>query len=276
MRTQLRPSSPITRRLLSGLALSFVLLLTAACSGNATPSPTVTPSAAQNPAESRSVVASAEVVPAQDARLAFVIPGTIKAIAVKEGDIVQAGQLLAALNAPDLEYAVTQAEAGERAAEFEYEYWIPARLDRPPERRQLAEQELVVARLELETARAALTQAALTAPFDGAIVKIEAVPGELVQPHQVVITIAALDRLLIETTDLSERDVSRLENGMNATVSVEALGAELPARVTAIAPRSNTVGGDVVYRVTLELEDQPSELMWGMSAEVRIDVPEEQ
>jgi HlyD family secretion protein len=31
-----------------------------------------------------------------------------------------------------------------------------------------------------------------------------------------------------------------------------------------------TVGGDVTYKVTIELDEQPAGLRWGMSAEVEI------
>jgi multidrug resistance efflux pump len=164
---------------------------------------------------------------------------------VKEGDKVQAGQTLMVLNMPDLEYAVLQAEDAARAAEFEYQYWIPARFDRPPERRQLAEQELVKVQRSLDSARAELTQATLTAPFDGTIVSLDTAPGELVQPNQVVITLANLGHLKIETTDLSERDLPDVQIGQPAVVFVEALGEEFS-------------GG------------QPANLRWGMSAEVNI------
>jgi hypothetical protein len=42
--------------------------------------------------------------------------------------------------------------------------------------------------------------------------------------------------------------------------------------VTAISPISDTIGGDVVYKVTVQLDEQPIDLLWGMSADVEIDV----
>jgi hypothetical protein len=38
-----------------------------------------------------------------------------------------------------------------------------------------------------------------------------------------------------------------------------------------IAHVSETVGGDVVYKVTVELDEQPEGLRWGMSTEVKIE-----
>jgi HlyD family secretion protein len=91
-----------------------------------------------------------------------------------------------------------------------------------------------------------------------------------VQPGQVVIVLAQLERLKIETTDLSELDVAAVKAGQPATVYVEALDQEFPGTVTAIAPISDTLGSDVVFKVTIELEAQPADLLSGMSADVEI------
>ena len=37
---------------------------------------------------------------------------------------------------------------------------------------------------------------------------------------------------------------------------------------------SSTLGGDVVYTVTIELDTQPQGLLWGMSADVQIETAE--
>lgn len=257
-------------RLVPGLCLALLLALLAGCGPAPTevPAPAVTPTATPHPAGT--VVASAEVVPALKAELAFPISGTVKDVPVKAGDPVAAGQKLVEVSAPELEYAVLQAEEAARAAEFRYQYWIPARLDRPPERRQLAEQEYIAVQRSVDTARALLTQATLNAPFDGVVVDIHVEPGELVQPGQVVITIADLEHLRIETTDLSERDLPKVQIGQPAEVFVEGLDQTILGKVTAISPIADKLGGDVIYKVTVELEDIPPTMRWGMTAEVDI------
>jgi hypothetical protein len=40
--------------------------------------------------------------------------------------------------------------------------------------------------------------------------------------------------------------------------------------VSAISTISNTIGGDVVFKVTVQFEEPPPGLRWGMSAEARI------
>jgi len=216
------------------------------------------------------VTASAVVNPARESSPGFVIAGPIKEILVKEGEVVTAGQNLVILDNPDLEYGYLQAEAALRAAEFNYQYWIPPRFNRPPERRQLAKAELVIAQKKHETAKAMLAQTVLTAPFEGTIVSIYVQKGELAQPGQPILTIADLNSLQIETTDLSERDIPFVKIGQAALVHIEALNADFNGTVTAIHPKAEVVGGDVVFRVIITLDELPSGLLWGMNAEVEI------
>lgn len=134
-----------------------------------------------------------------------------------------------------------------------------------------AEAQVAQAEAALQAARASLAQATLVAPVDGTITALEMGPGEAVVPGQMVLALADLTHLRAETTDLSERDVARVEPGQPVSVYVEALGEEIDGQVTSIAPQATTVGGDVVYTVYVELDGQPTSLRWGMSVEVEID-----
>lgn len=256
------------RRLIPVVSL---VLIISSCAPAATTTPVPTTVLDSGNSKVGNVQASAEVVPAQEVNLSFVIPGPVKEVAVEEGNTVEAGQILITLSSPDLEYGVLQAEATVRAKEFDYEYWkLPRRENRTIERRQLAEQELETARKSLETAQAELTQATLVAPFGGTVTSVSVKPGEFVQPGQVVVVLAKLDSLQVETTDLSELDVATVRIGQSATVYIEALDEEFSGVVAAISPISNTIGGDVVFKVTIQLNEQPKELLWGMSADVEI------
>jgi HlyD family secretion protein len=137
---------------------------------------------------------------------------------------------------------------------------------------QLAAAQASVAQAEaaLATARASLNQATLTAPFSGTIADVQVTTGQVVMPGQVVVTLADMGHLRVETTDLSERDVARVQVGQEATVFVEALGLDVLGRVSHISPLASTVGGDVVYTVVVDLDEQPEGLRLGMSVEVEI------
>jgi HlyD family secretion protein len=137
---------------------------------------------------------------------------------------------------------------------------------------EIAAAEAAVAQAEaaLQATRAALDQATLRAPCAGTVAALEVGPGEAVSPGQLVLTLADLDHLRVETTDLSERDVAQVAVGQPATVFVEPLDVEMVGRVAHIAPQATTAGGDVVYTVVVALDDQPPGLRWGMSAVVEI------
>jgi HlyD family secretion protein len=142
-----------------------------------------------------------------------------------------------------------------------------------PTAEQIAAATAQVAQAEaaVQVARVALEQSELRAPFAGTISALPVSPGETVVPGQVVLALANLSDLHAETNDLSERDVDHVALGQKAIVWVEALGQEIEGRVVSIAPQATTIGGDVVYTVKIELDEQPPGLRWGMSVDVEID-----
>ena len=136
----------------------------------------------------------------------------------------------------------------------------------------LAQAEADRAQALLDSANATLAaQSNLVAPFDGIVVSVEISPAETVVPGRVVITMGDFSKLQVETKDLSERDVPRVQIGQTASVFIEALNKEFSGKVIDISRISSTVGGDVVFKVTIALDQQPQGLLWGMSADVNIE-----
>jgi multidrug efflux pump subunit AcrA (membrane-fusion protein) len=244
-----------------------------ACSNEITsaPSPAVpaTVSAPTGLTLTGGVVASAKAVPAQDVQMSFVISAPVQEVPVWEGKMVSAGQTLMKLYSPELEFSVYAAEFALTSADIEYQYWIP-RKDRPPERRDQAKAIFERTKARLETANAAFAQASLIAPFDGTVVDIKVQPGEFAQAGQVVIVLGDVAHMQIRTTDLSERDVVDVKVGQSVNVHIEALDIIVTGKVAQISLIAESVGGDVVYPVTIDLDEQPEGLLWGMTAEVEI------
>jgi HlyD family secretion protein len=139
-----------------------------------------------------------------------------------------------------------------------------------PEQLAIAQAAVTQAEAGLEVARTTLNQATLTAPFAGAVADLQVSPGQVVMPGQVVLTLADLSHLQVETTDLSERDVTEVQVGQEAMVYMEALNVDVSGRVARVSPLASTLGGDVVYTVVIALEEQPEGLRLGMSVEVEI------
>ncbi len=268
-------------------SISMVLTIMLAACGSPTPAATslATPVPVEvvNLPSDDLVISSAVVVPVQVTRLSFTISGPVKEITVKKGDKVQIGQPLVVLDTPELEFAVMAADAAYRSASINAELQDADRVrvvnensgrvtfvNLPYELKQKAESKAAQILAVLDSAKANLASGTLTAPFNGTVASVDIIPGGLVQSGQVVLTLASLNDLQIETTDLSERDISRVTIGQSVNVSIEALDVTVPGKVILISPVSKTVGGDVVFPVTIKLDEQPKGLLWGMSAEVEI------
>lgn len=136
-----------------------------------------------------------------------------------------------------------------------------------------AEAGLAAARAGRDAVQAALDRMILPASMEGTLTSIGPNPGEMVAPRASVATLADLSGWLVETTDLSELDVPYIAVGDPVEVRFDAIPDRVVAGVvTKIAEMSELAIGEVVYRVTVRLEDAPDELRWGMTAFVDIDV----
>jgi RND family efflux transporter MFP subunit len=221
-------------------------------------------------AQSGTVIASANVAPAQITHLSFTISGRVKEVLASKGDKVTAGQTLVTLDSKELEAAVQLATANRDAALAQWTYNLQPRKYQLPEDRVFARARLDQAEAQIKITQLQQAEANLLSPIDATVMSVDVKPGESVDVAQVVVTIATLDQLQVETKDLSERDVTRVKVGQTATIRVDALNEEFTGKVVAISPISNTIGGDVVYKVTVALDEQPQGLLWGMSSEVTI------
>jgi multidrug resistance efflux pump len=251
--------------------LTFILsllLLLVGCN----PSPGIAPTAISQTEISRQVfitedvpVTKSEFVPKEVAQLAFGVYGRVHSMNVEIGDVVQRGDILIQLEKTLLNADLSRAENALEAAKAELKLL-------ESQRARLEAQNIAIARIgmaeaDLISTRYMLTQSALKAPFDGTIVDVQVMPGETVSPGRVVITLADMRTMRVETLNLNERDLSRIYVGQSANVYVEALDIQLDGVVDRIAPQATMVGEDRVYKVVIKLTSQPQGLRWGMSAE---------
>lgn len=264
-------------------SILIAILLTACTSAaSTTPIPTVVldggnTSTNNQSNDGNSISASAVVVPVTDTQLSFPATGRVANVNVKVGDVVKQGQVLVELDTSILEAKVKEAEANLAYAQIQLKYLIRVagcRIGCAPteERLEVAENDIAHAQALVDSAKAVLaSQSALTAPFDGTIVSVDISPAETVVPGQVVIVLGDLSSYQVETTDLSERDVTRVQVGNSAKVFIEALNEEFSGKVVDVDRIGSTLGGDVVFKVTIAFDQQPDNLLWGMSADVRFE-----
>ena len=171
----------------------------------------------------------------------------------------------------DNDYATAESNLAAASAAYQEAQWYLATLkgESVPENatgKQLAA--LQQAKDSLKAAQNRLSNSRLVAPFPGTIVATHVVPGEYVLPGQPLVELSDIAHLEVETTDLSERDVSRVKEGQTVMVVIDALSQEISGRVIRISPLADTLGGDVVYKTIIALDNPPAELRAGMSVDV--------
>ncbi|WP_256930278.1 efflux RND transporter periplasmic adaptor subunit, partial [Vibrio cholerae] len=189
------------RSLLSAVIASALLL--AGCSEApqvSTPAPIIKPALTEIVASQRAsdLTFNGVVRAAQRADLAFRISGRLTDIAVKEGDQVKKGQLLASLDSRDAKTALEAAQLELKNTEQEYsrakaifektQAISKAELDKVTNRYDLAKNRVEEAKRKLE-----YTQ--ITAPFDGIISEKLVENFAQVQANQVIMTLQDLNDL---------------------------------------------------------------------------------
>jgi HlyD family secretion protein len=135
----------------------------------------------------------------------------------------------------------------------------------------VSEAQVQQARTVLERAALALSRAQLVAPFDGMVSAVYVSPGEWVGPGEPVVELLDTRQWWVETRNVGELKIGRVEVGQDALVRVMALrGEELRGKVIAISPIAVVQQGDTTYTVTIELEPTDLFLRSGMNVEVEI------
>jgi multidrug efflux pump subunit AcrA (membrane-fusion protein) len=125
---------------------------------------------------SRTVSADGTVAAVDTQDLSFTSAGTVTAVNVEAGDTVEAGQVLATLDAPELRAAVTEAEASVAEAEAR----LADDTDAGASDEQIAadESSVTAAQDQLSAAQEALAGTNLVADFDGTVASVDLTEGE--------------------------------------------------------------------------------------------------
>ncbi|MCL4530759.1 MAG: biotin/lipoyl-binding protein, partial [Chloroflexi bacterium] len=150
------------------IVLIILGMTLAACGATSTPAAISTVVLnAQPTSASNSVSASGQVVPTQSVQLSFPLTGTVKTVEVKAGDTVTVGQTLVTLDTTLLEAQVKQAQANVDATKTQLQYLI--RIGTDQEHLKSAQADIDRVQAQLDSAKATLAEATLTAPMGGTI-----------------------------------------------------------------------------------------------------------
>jgi RND family efflux transporter MFP subunit len=212
------------------------------------------------------------VHPKDERLLSFKVGGLVARIRVEAGDRVRRGQVLAELDATELEAGVRQAREGLAKADRDRDRVrvLAAEEVAPRAAAEDAETAARVARAGAEAAEFNLRRAVLTAPDEGWVEERMAEPGEVVAPGRPVLRVSGRGRGFVVRASLTDREVLGLRLGQPAEVAVDASpGAPIPGTVSEIARSASRATG--TYDVEVRLEPARSgELLGGLSAKIEI------
>lgn len=271
------PIATDTRRLALAAALLFSVAGLSGCSSRAeaadeqpapaTPIRVRTAAVIERPA---TVNTSGTVDANTTADVAFQVGGRVARVAVEEGQLVRAGELLAAIDPTDYSLASEQAAASAAQATDEL-----ARMRRLYEGGSLAPNDFLkfetaskVAVAQADLARERLDDTKLFSPISGIVVRRSIDRGEMAGAGAPLFSIVAVDPVTIRV-GIPEAQVALIRRGAAATLTVPALpDRPFRARVAMIGvsadPASRT------YPVKLDVPNPDRILLPGMIAEAQI------
>lgn len=176
----------------------------------------------------------------------------------------------------DLAVAQSESDAGveaARAALAQAEAGRDALLAGPTaDQLSALEAQLRIAEIQLQQAEKMLSEARITAPYDGVVVSLSLVEGQLASNASPAVVIADNTHLHIDLA-VDELDVSDITVGSEADITIDALsGYSVTGTVTRIDPISTLQQGMVTYTVRVQLDEVDEAVRMGMSADVEIKV----
>jgi len=230
---------------------------------------------------------SGEVRPRVESRLGFRVPGKVVSRVVDVGAVVQRGQVLATLDARDLQLAQDAARAQLAAARVDHNL-AQADLKRFAELRAkgfISEAELDRRKTAVEAAKARLDAAeaqasqqgnqagyaTLVADAAGVVTGVEAEVGQVVAAGQAVIRVAPEGAREVQFA-IPEGQVEAVRRIGRAEVRTWARPERvLTARIREIAPLADP--GTRTFAARATLERAPADVLLGMTAAIRFVGP---
>jgi HlyD family secretion protein len=135
----------------------------------------------------------------------------------------------------------------------------------------LAAAEVQSAQAALQLAHAAMAEAELRAPFAGTVAALDVRSGEYLAPGVPVAHLADLSAWRVETTDLTELNITRIREGSHVAVTFDAIPSlKLVGTIGHIRALGENKQGDITYIATIALDQADPRLRWNMTASATI------
>lgn len=211
----------------------------------------------------------ATVVPAEQRIVSSIPGGVVQRVLVREGDLVQPGQLLAQLDASDDRVKLAQAEAGSAQARRDL---AEAEFRNDPAAAGQAKIRADLHAAEMSLERQRIDESQLRAPIGGVVVtpKIEEKTGTMLERGQSFCEIVAQDRLAAEMS-VPEADLPLLRAGNRVALKLNAFPATtFGGVVDRIGAETKSDGGDQYFLVRTVFDNVGNRARDGMVGRARV------
>ena len=207
--------------------------------------------------------------PEAEVDLAFKVPGRVIAMPVKKGDVVQAGDVLAAIDQRDVDAQAEQVKAGMAAARAQEQMATDAlrRSKNLVAAGAATEQQVVMAGGQANLSAASIAQVTaqgkvvdlmkqetkLVAPIGGVVVRAPSAPGFFAAPGNPYFRIERLTTLKF-TANIADRDASRLKTGATLQLTTDT-GIQATGTIDMLIPSADPMTRRVPMEATVPNPD---------------------
>jgi len=244
---------------------------------------------------SQSVSATGTINPANQSNLRFAVSGTVSALSVKVGDKVTAGQSVAAVDATDLQTAVTLASANANSARANLTT-VKANSASTSAQITAASAQVTAADAKLAGAQADLRNATLVSPIAGTVATVNVAVGDQVSgggtssggsgssgsaagssgssgSSTAQIVVISTDAWTVSTS-VTSTDLPQITPGLQVQITPTGSRQLVFGTVSTVGVIATTTSGVASFPVTITVTGTPTGLYAGSSATVAIIVKE--
>lgn len=219
----------------------------------------------------RSIRLSGQTQPDKQVTLAARTAGAVADLPVNEGDHVDAGALVMALDAAEKVAALASAQAqydtAAHQAETSQQLYDKGTLPKLQYEAAMAAREAT--RSALEAMKADLDRLQLHAPFAGIVDTVSVETGSWIQPGTAVATLMALDPIVV-VGEVNERDLQAVSKGSKASVT---FGDGSVAEGTVRYVKREASGLTRTFPIEVAIANPDAKIPAGMSAEIDLSAP---
>lgn len=217
------------------------------------------------------VLGSGFVAAAREIDIKTRVAGTYTRVAVREGDHVKAGEMVAELESNTVRNALLTAEGDLQSAQNNLANLLDPTRD-PGTSLESLRARVTSAQLTLANREQDVRDLTVYATSDGTVSGISALhPGDKISPNQQLVRILDYASLQV-VIPVDELDIAKVKVGQPATIVFDALpGKQYTGKVSRIAPEGTVRNDIATFDVWVAIDTKP-ELKAGMNAQVSIVV----